>query len=137
MYFAKKRRHERLAVRAGRPVTQTTSSSGAIRRDHSITGISTRYYRFGFKQIQKFKFSRDAGRQIHCTVGSIKAPVWLSEIPNKIRSSGEVAMTNGVKSSSSELEAALRPLDGRRSAASGWLRVGAVAAVSAVLGGLA
>ena len=28
----KKRRHERFTVRAGRPVTQTTSSFGAIRK---------------------------------------------------------------------------------------------------------
>src|SRR5262249_25589969 len=43
---AKKDGTNGLAVRAGRPVTQTTSSSDVIRRDHSITGIFTRYYRF-------------------------------------------------------------------------------------------
>ena len=31
MFRSKKRRHERFTVRAGRPVTQTTSSFGAIR----------------------------------------------------------------------------------------------------------
>ena len=46
-------------------------------------------------------------------------------------------MTNGVKSSTSKAEASPDPADGLRSAANSWLRVGAVAAASAVLGGLA
>jgi hypothetical protein len=50
-------------------------------------------------------------------------------------------MTNSVKSSSSEPNAAL-PGDvgtnvGRRGAPKGWVKVGAIAAASAVLGGLA
>src|SRR5258708_34001968 len=49
----KKRRHERFAVRAGRPVTQTTPGFGGLA---SITGIYTRYYRFGKMQIQNLKF---------------------------------------------------------------------------------
>src|SRR5580704_2738829 len=51
----KKRRHERFAVRAGRPVTQTTPDFEGGRSTTLITGISTRYYRFGKKQIQKLK----------------------------------------------------------------------------------
>jgi hypothetical protein len=44
----KKRRHERFSVRAGRPVTQLTPSTGAALRANFITGINTAYYRFGF-----------------------------------------------------------------------------------------
>jgi hypothetical protein len=46
-------------------------------------------------------------------------------------------MTKDVKSSSSEAQADPLPVEQRDSAASGWLRVGAVAAASALLGGLA
>ncbi len=46
-------------------------------------------------------------------------------------------MTESVKSPSSEPDTAPRPAENRDSAAGGWLRVGAVAAASAMLGGLA
>ena len=55
----KKRRHELLAVRAGRPVTQTTPSAEDGGTTVLITGINTRYYRFTGKEIQKSKFSVD------------------------------------------------------------------------------
>jgi hypothetical protein len=49
---AKKDGTNGLAVRAGRPVTQLTSSSGTAGYAASITGIYTRYHRFDRKQIQ-------------------------------------------------------------------------------------
>src|SRR4051794_35799681 len=52
----KKRRHERFAVRAGRPVTQTTPSFEGGSDPSLIAGISTRYYRFRKKQIPKLIF---------------------------------------------------------------------------------
>ncbi len=55
-FCRKKRRHERFAVRAGRPVTQTTSGMTV----RPITGITTQYYRFGRKQIQNLIFYRNA-----------------------------------------------------------------------------
>jgi len=58
LFFEQKRRHERFAARAGRPVTQTTPGEKEDRY-LLITGISTRYYRFTGKQIQKSKFSVD------------------------------------------------------------------------------
>jgi hypothetical protein len=50
----KKKAARTFSVRAGRPVTQTTSGFGI-----SITGISTPYYRFTSKQIQKSRFSHN------------------------------------------------------------------------------
>jgi hypothetical protein len=133
---AKKRRHERFAVRAGRPVTQTTSSSGAIRRICSITGIITRYYRFDPKQIQKFKFSRHAVQSVISNLEAATSAL-VAQFPIRIRSPAKTKMTNDVKSSSSGPEPPHKLAATSGSAANGWLKVGAVAIASAALGGLA
>ena len=62
-FRAKKDGTNGYAVRAGRPVTQTTSRSGVVDWTVSITGIYTRYYIFDFKQIQKSKFSHNMVRE--------------------------------------------------------------------------
>jgi hypothetical protein len=86
------------------------------------------------KQIQKSKFSRHAVRR---TTDSLEAPPKLFsclKFQIELNYPGEREMTNEVKSSISEPQAAPLAPDGQ---GAGWLKVGAIAAASAVLGGLA
>jgi len=62
---------------------------------------------------------------------------FIAPNPNRIELPSEIEMTNGVKSSSSGSEDPYGQADRRGSDPNNWLRVGLVAAASAVLGGLA
>src|SRR5579859_1731314 len=63
---AKKRRHERLPVRGGRPVTQLTCCQRTGDSLPSPTAISTPYYRFRRLQIPKSKyFGGLVSRKVH------------------------------------------------------------------------
>ncbi len=129
---SKKRRHELFAVRAGRPVTQTTSRSGVVTCTVSITGISTAYYRFGRMQIPKLKVSQHVGfRILESFDASDRRPPVSRQTAEGRMESGESPMTNPPESSSSP------PQSAQTSRPSGWLKVGAVAAASALAGGLA
>jgi hypothetical protein len=113
-------------------VTQTTSRSGGVFSTASITGISTPYYRFGIKQIQKLKVSCNVGKETfdggtHLTFAAV------------FNLAGQTMHEeNDAKPTSISLESStFPPLPPEKPKSSGWLRIGAVTAASALAGGLA
>ena len=106
-------------------------------RPLSITGISTRYYRFTSKQIQKSKFSRDAGHETFDGKPTSNGILDARKDQNSAQLATGSRMTNSLKSSSSGEASAEPKAGGRGVHGNGWLKMGAIAAASAVLGGMA
>ena len=121
----KKRRHELLAVRAGRPVTQTTPG-GRWWNDHLITGITTHYYRCSEMQIQKSKFAVNFSSASQ--KGSPEPPLEVPAIDPSVSA-------HNASNAPESLVYEERSIANRQLPA--WIKLAAIAAGTVLAGGLA